>query len=314
MTDTARIPPAVDQPAKRFERIAQRRARIGLVAGGLGTYWPQFSDLLPTLHNSVRRVIDRFEGFDCDVVDAGFVSDPQDSATAAEKLRLADCDLVVVFLTTYLTSSMVLPIAQRTNTPVLLIDLQPTMAMDHANTDTGRWLAYCGQCPLPEVANVFRRSGIAFRSVSGYLDYERAWRRIGRLAPGRRRRAAALRSAATRRDGTPLPGHARRLDRRDAAVQPAAARTWRSSNSTTCGPGARRHRGAARSNASSWSSSSCASTIRSATTTAWASRVVVGLDRLVDDFALDALAYYHRGLTARSTNGWAPEWFSAPPC
>ena len=28
----------------------------------------------------------------------------------------------------------------------------------------------------------------------------------------------------------------------------------------------------------------------------WAAQVSVGLDRLVDDFALDSLAYYHRGL------------------
>ena len=28
----------------------------------------------------------------------------------------------------------------------------------------------------------------------------------------------------------------------------------------------------------------------------WAARVSVGLDRLVDDFGLDSLAYYHRGL------------------
>jgi L-arabinose isomerase len=28
----------------------------------------------------------------------------------------------------------------------------------------------------------------------------------------------------------------------------------------------------------------------------WAARVSVGLDRLVEDFSLDSLAYYHRGL------------------
>ena len=28
----------------------------------------------------------------------------------------------------------------------------------------------------------------------------------------------------------------------------------------------------------------------------WAARVSVGLDRLVEDFALDSVAYYHRGL------------------
>ncbi len=73
---------------------------------------------------------------------------------------------------------MVLPIAQRAKTPVLVIDLQPTEAMDHANFDTGKWLAYCGQCPVPEVANVFRRAGIDFRSVSGHLKQESAWERI----------------------------------------------------------------------------------------------------------------------------------------
>ena len=38
----------------------------------------------------------------------------------------------------------------------------------------------------------------------------------------------------------------------------------------------------------------------------WAARVSVGLDRLVEDFALDSLAYYHRGLdgeTARTARG-----------
>lgn len=48
---------------------------------------------------------------DAQVVDVGFISDPQESAIAAETLRLVDCDLVVMVLTRYLTSSMVLPIA-----------------------------------------------------------------------------------------------------------------------------------------------------------------------------------------------------------
>ncbi|SCF73630.1 L-arabinose isomerase [Streptomyces sp. Ncost-T10-10d] len=140
-------------------RTTRRRTRVGLVSGGLGAYWPQFPGLLDQLQESARFVTGRFEEMGCEVADAGFISDPQEAAKAAEQLRRADCDIVVMFLTTYLTASMVLPIAQRTHTPVLVIDLQPTEAMDHPNTDTGKWLAYCGQCPLPEVANVFRRSG-----------------------------------------------------------------------------------------------------------------------------------------------------------
>ncbi len=179
----------------------RRRTRIGLVAGGLGAYWPQFPGLLPQLQESARYVSERFAGMDAEVVDAGFISDAQEGAAAAEKLRRADCDLIVLFLTTYLTASMVLPIAQRAHTPVLVIDLQPTEKMDHASFDTGAWLAYCGQCPVPEIGNTFRRAGIPFRSVSGWLRQESAWDRIGRWI-----RAADVR-AALRHARHGLMGH-----------------------------------------------------------------------------------------------------------
>ena len=156
----------------------RRKPRVGLVAGGLGTYWPQFPGLLPQLKESASYVSDRFQAMDADVTDVGFISDEREGAIAGEKLRQADCDLVVLFLTTYLTAAMVLPIAQRANAPVLVIDLQPTEKMDHASFGTGEWLAYCGQCPVPEVGNVFRRAGIPFRSVSGWLRQESAWARI----------------------------------------------------------------------------------------------------------------------------------------
>ena len=94
-----------------LQPVARRRPRVGLVAGGLGTYWPQFPGLLPQLQESARYVSERFAAMDADVIDAGFVSDAPEGTLAAEKLRVADCDLIVLFLTTYLTSSMVLPIA-----------------------------------------------------------------------------------------------------------------------------------------------------------------------------------------------------------
>ena len=83
--------------------------------------------------------------------------------------------------------------------------------MDHASYDTGDWLAYCGQCPVPEVANVFRRAGIPFRSVSGHLRHETG---LGTHRPlgARRRHPSPTAHRPPRADGAPLPGHARRLD------------------------------------------------------------------------------------------------------
>ncbi|MEU8509392.1 L-fucose/L-arabinose isomerase family protein [Streptomyces brevispora] len=276
-------------------RTLRRRTRVGLVSGGLGAYWPQFPGLLERLQESARFVTARFEEMGCEVVDAGFVSDPQESARAAEQVRRADCDLVVTFLTTYLTASMVLPIAQRTHAPVLVIDLQPTEAMDHPNTGTGEWLAYCGQCPLPEVANVFRRSGIPFRSVSGHLRDENAWARIRRWIS-----AAGVRGALRHgRHGlmghlypgmldvstdmtlvsTQLGGHVEVLEFDDLRVRVAAVTDGESAD-----------RIALAREVFTLDDSVDEDDL------AWAARVSVGLDRLVADFALDSLAYYHRGL------------------
>jgi L-arabinose isomerase len=278
-----------------LERIQPRKTRVGLVAGGLAAYWPQFPDLLPQLQESARFVTAKFNEMDAEVIDVGFVSDAQEATLAAEKLRQVDTDLTVIFITTYLTSSMVLPIAQRVGAPVLIIDLQPSEKMDHAVFDTGKWLAYCGQCSVPEIGNVFRRAGIEFRSVSGHLRDENSWRRISQWINAANVRAR-LRHARhglmghlypgmldVSTDLTLLPTHfgshvevlefddlrVRVEDVTDAEVEDRKAlarRVFTLDDSV---------------NEDDF---------------AWGAKVSVGLDRLVDDFSLDSVAYYHRGL------------------
>ncbi|MER5625027.1 L-fucose/L-arabinose isomerase family protein [Streptosporangium sp. NPDC002544] len=278
-----------------LDRIAPPRTKVGLVAGGLGAYWPQFPDLLPQLRRSSERVSARMRELGCDVVDVGFISDAQEGAVAAERLREAGCDIIVGFLTTYMTATMLLPVAQRSGAPVLLINLQPSESMDHATFDTGQWLAYCGACPLPEMANTFIRAGIPFRSVSGYLEDERAWAKIGRWV-----RAAGVRAALRRgrhglmghlypgmldvaTDLTLVPvnlgGHVEVLEFDDLRVRVEKVTDAEVKERT----------GLAR------EVFELADTVNDEDF-AWAARVSVGLDRLVEDFALDSLAYYHRGL------------------
>lgn len=270
------------------------RARIGLVAGGLGAYWPQFPDLLPQLQRSARRVAQRMGTFGAEVIDAGFISDAQDGAAAAKKLRDADCDLIVGFLTTYLTSDMLVPIAQRSGAPVLLINLQPSPSMDHETFDTGQWLAYCGACPLPEMANAFRRCGVPFRSVSGYLEDERAWAKIAAWV-----RAAGVR-AALRRGRHALMGH----------LYPGMLDVSTDLTLVTADFGGHvevlefddlRVRVEKVTDAQLTDKLAEARELFELDGSVvdedlvWAARVAVGLDALADDFELDSLAYYHRG-------------------
>ncbi|MBD8104593.1 L-fucose/L-arabinose isomerase family protein [Plantibacter sp. CFBP 8775] len=273
---------------------ARRKPRIGLVAGGLGTYWPQFPELLPQLQASARYVSERFQQMDAEVVDVGFISDAQEGDAAAEQLRQGDCDLIVLFLTTYLTSSMVLPIAQRANTPVLVIDLQPTERMDHASFDTGAWLAYCGQCPVPEVGNVFRRAGIPFRSVSGWLRQESAWDRISQWIRAAHVRAA-LRHARHGLMGHVYPGML------DVSTDLTLLPTTFGSHVEVVEFDDLRVLVDEVTDAEVADRMALAREIFTLDDTvveddfAWGAKVSVGLDRLVDEFALDSLAYYHRG-------------------
>ena len=273
---------------------ARRKPRIGLVAGGLGTYWPQFPELLPQLQASARYVSERFQQMDAEVVDVGFISDAQEGDAAAEQLRQGDCDLIVLFLTTYLTSSMVLPIAQRANTPVLVIDLQPTERMDHASFDTGAWLAYCGQCPVPEVGNVFRRAGIPFRSVSGWLRQESAWDRISQWIRAAHVRAA-LRHARHGLMGHVYPGML------DVSTDLTLLPTTFGSHVEVLEFDDLRVLVDEVTDAQVSDRMAFAREVFTLDDTvveddfAWGARVSVGLDRLVEEFALDSLAYYHRG-------------------
>ncbi|MFF7731896.1 arabinose isomerase [Streptomyces sp. NPDC007984] len=273
----------------------RRRTRIGLVAGGLGTYWPQFPGLLPRLRESAAHVAGRFREMDAEVTDAGFVSDAREGARAAEELRRADCDLIVLFLTTYLTSSMVLPIAQRSYTPVLVVDLQPSQRMDHATFGTGDWLAYCAQCSVPEVGNVFRRAGIPFRSVSGWLHQESAWRRIEQWIRAAHIRAA-LRHARHGLMGHVYPGML------DVQTDPTLLATTFGSHVEVLEFDDLRHRVEQVTQAETRQRMALARQVFTLDDSvveedfAWGATVSVALDRLVADFGLDSLAYYHRGL------------------
>src|SRR5690606_10506383 len=181
------------------------------------------------------------------------------------------------------------------NAPVLVIDLQPTEKMDHATFGTGEWLAYCGQCPVPEVGNVFRRAGIPFRSVSGWLRQESAWNRIEQWINAAHVRAA-LRHARHGLMGHLYPGM---LDvSTDLTLLPATF----GSHVEVLEFDDLRVRVDEVTDAQVKDRMALAREVFTLDGSvndddfAWAAKAAVGLDRLVGDFELGTLAYYRRGL------------------
>ncbi|MFA7235206.1 MAG: hypothetical protein WC076_13970 [Terrimicrobiaceae bacterium] len=161
--------------------------RVGLFGIGLEAYWAQFEGLKGRLEGYVRTVAGRLERTGVEVVNLGLVDSPERAMEAGHAFRREDVDIIFLYVTTYALSSTVLPVVQRAKVPVVILNLQPTAAIDypafHSMGDrtrmTGDWLAHCSACPVPEIANVLRRAGIRFHQVTGVLEDDPAcWREI----------------------------------------------------------------------------------------------------------------------------------------
>lgn len=164
------------------------RLKTGLFGIGLDAYWPQFKGLKERLESYLAEVDSGLRKYDCDIINLGLIDNPEDALRAGHDFRKADVDIIFLYVTTYALSSTVLPVVRRAKVPVIILNLSPEKAIDYAAFNrlndrtkmTGEWLANVSACPVPEIANVFRRSGIRFHQVTGVLHGdENVWKEIG---------------------------------------------------------------------------------------------------------------------------------------
>ena len=121
-----------------------------------------------------------------EVVNLGLVDSPERSHEAGHQCRREDFDVLFPYVTTYPLTNTVLPLMQRAGVPVVVVNLQPESAIDYQTLNhledrtamTGRWLAYCSACPVPEIADVIARGRIPFHQVTGVLNEEETWQEI----------------------------------------------------------------------------------------------------------------------------------------
>src|ERR687890_584178 len=275
---------------------AGRRAKVGVFGIGLEAYWEQFDGLrerLDAYHESIEERIGRW----ATVVPSGLVDTAPKAYAAGERFAEERVDLIFCHAATYATSSQVLPAVQRAGVPVVVLNLQPSSSLDYANADTGEWLANCSACCVPEISNAFERAAIPFNVVSGTLHDEYAWAQIEEWCHAATA-VGALRGSRFGFLGHTYPGmldmysdftmHRAQLglhvevlemddlhDRVENVSEEAIAAKLKETRETF----------------------EVDESVNEEDLE-WSARVSVGLDRLTEDFDLDALAYYYRG-----TNG-----------
>ncbi|MEW6196998.1 MAG: L-fucose/L-arabinose isomerase family protein [Bacteroidota bacterium] len=162
------------------------KVKIGLFSIGLKTYWGQFPSLLEKLDGYRKGISRQLHKYDAEIIDAGLVDTVEKARAAAELFKKEDVSLIFLYVSTYALSSTVLPVVQKTKVPVIILNLQPTNAIDYnwfngindRGIKTGEWLAYCQACPVPEISNVFNRARIHFYQITGTLNDTEAWEEI----------------------------------------------------------------------------------------------------------------------------------------
>lgn len=169
--------------------IPQHTLKAGLFGIGLETYWEQFEGLKERLETNIKEVAGKLHNSDqgVEIINLGLIDSPQKAFEAGHRFRQSDVDIIFLYVTTYALSSTVLPVVQRAKVPVIILNLSPGPAINYEwfnNLDdrikmTGEWLAYCSACPVPEIANVFKRAGIRFYQITGMLHNDKeCWTEI----------------------------------------------------------------------------------------------------------------------------------------
>ena len=275
----------------------QQRAKVGVFGIGLEAYWEQFDGLKERLEGYQHSVEERI-GRWATVVSPDLVDTAPRAYAAGELFAEERVDLIFCHAATYATSSQVLPAVHKAGVPVVVLNLQPSSSLDYENTDTGEWLANCSACCVPEISNAFERGAIPFNVVSGTLhDDENASTEIEEWCRAATA-AGTLRGSRFGFLGHTYPGkldmysdftmHQAHLglhvevlemddlqDRvEDVPDEAVTARLEETRETFEVDESVDEE------------------------DLQWSARVSAGLDRLAEDFDLDALAYYYRG-----TNG-----------
>ena len=145
-----------------------KQPRIGLYSVGHEHYWEQFEGLLERLTGYGSFIAGRLENWG-EVCNAGMIDSEGKARHAAEEFQRHNVDLIFCHSATYAMSASHIHIAQHCKRPIVVLNLQPTAAMNYDRTTTGEWLAHCVGCSVPEIANAFNRCGLDFRVVTGLL-------------------------------------------------------------------------------------------------------------------------------------------------
>ena len=141
------------------ERRKPRTATIGIFGVGLDVYWGQFAGLKEELMGYMDVFEQQVQAHEVKTVNFGMVDNAQAAYAALAKMKAENLDLVFVDMVTYATSSTFGIIIRDLDVPIVLVALQPRSHLDYANATIYMQLCNDNICSLPEFTGVAVRMG-----------------------------------------------------------------------------------------------------------------------------------------------------------
>ena len=285
-----------------MERSRRPKPKIGYFGSGLAAYWPQFPKLKPAVLATMERHVARLEAMGCQVVRGGLVDRAERSGVVGDLFAKEQVELIIGEVMTYTASHVLVPIAQRNIAPYLTLALQMVPTVDYEHIETEDFTLIGSAMTAPEISCAFNRCGLPFHCIVGGDFQDSTWTRVGEWIVAAATKRALMKGRLgylghyypgmldmyadfTMHQGW-LGTHVEILEMCDLAdrvhrvteteVEAKVAET----KETFLMPPPGYDRITAQ---------------VSPEELRWAAQVACAEDRLIEDFALDGLAYYYRG-------------------
>ena len=142
-----------------IQRRKKRTANVGVFGVGFHKYWPQFDGLYDELERKLDLFVARVMTYGPNVTSFGIIDDAKSAYAAVPKMKAADLDLIFCDMLTYATSATFACIVRELNVPIVLVALQPLKALDYSNASTYMQLCNDDFCAVPEFTGVAIRMG-----------------------------------------------------------------------------------------------------------------------------------------------------------
>ena len=143
----------------RIDRRKPLTANVGVVSVGLDTYWKQCPGLLDDMVKKEDVFVKKLDAYDVKVSRFGMSDNPEKAKAMIPAMKAADLDLLFVDMVTYATSSTFAPFVRELNVPIVLVALQPDVALDYEHATIYKQLLNDDLCSVPEFTGVAVRYG-----------------------------------------------------------------------------------------------------------------------------------------------------------